>query len=200
MAWPRVDERQWSIVAGSQRKTTTRDGAPPGAGRWLELGDSGKCRGGDGTTLGWLGRWWEACTVLIDGEHNGAASGAVAGERVEWWVGRGGREIGMGFSSCADTRDKVVAHVGQRRVAVWQLGNTRGVTMTLGVSHVATALIGSEDIEVAAETTTRRRQSWSTTSSIPTCSYVGSLLELFFHCSAHLVVMIHDLLLASILR
>jgi hypothetical protein len=65
----------------------------------------------------------------------------------------------MGFSGCADTRDKVVAHVGQRRVAVWQLGNTRGVTMTLGVSHVATALIGYEDIEVAAEETTRRRQS-----------------------------------------
>jgi hypothetical protein len=29
--------------------------------------------------------------------------------------------------------------------------------------------------------------------------YVKSLLQLFFHCSAYLVVTIHDLLLASIL-
>jgi hypothetical protein len=35
--------------------------------------------------------------------------------------------------------------------------------------------------------------------STPTCDYVGSLLQLFFCCSARLVVMIYDLLLTSIL-
>jgi hypothetical protein len=38
-----------------------------------------------------------------------------------------------------------------------------------------------------------RRRLWSTTSSTPTCDYVGSLLQLFFHCSVCLVVtMIYD--------
>jgi hypothetical protein len=68
------------------------------------------------------------------------------------------------------------------------------------VVAVPAALIGYDDIMVATETTTRRRWVWSTTSTTPTHDYVGSLLQLFFCCSAHLVVMIHDLLLASILR
>jgi hypothetical protein len=38
-----------------------------------------------------------------------------------------------------------------------------------------------------------------TTSSTPMHDYIGSLLQLFFHSSASLVVKIHDLLLASIL-
>jgi hypothetical protein len=52
-------------------------------GRWLELRDIGKRRGGDGVTLGWLGWWQEACIVVVDGEHNSMASGAVAGARAE---------------------------------------------------------------------------------------------------------------------
>jgi hypothetical protein len=54
-------------------------------------------------------------------------------------------------------------------------------------------------MKVANGTTTRRRRSWSTTSSIPTRIYVGSLLQLFFRCTTCLVVMIHDLLLISFL-
>jgi hypothetical protein len=60
-------------------------------------------------------------------------------------------------------------------------------------------LFDCDNVEVAVGMTTRRRRSWSTTSSTPTRDYVGSLLQLFFRCSVHLVVMIHDLLLASIL-
>jgi hypothetical protein len=62
-----------------------------------------------------------------------------------------------------------------------------------------TARIGYDDVEVAARMTTRRRWSWMTTSSTPICDCVGSLLQLFFRCSARLVVMIHDLLLTSII-
>jgi hypothetical protein len=51
-------------------------------------------------------------------------------------------------------------------------------------------LIGYDDERVATV---------ATTSSTPTCNYVESLLELFFRCSAHLVIMIHDLLLANFL-
>jgi hypothetical protein len=64
---------------------------------------------------------------------------------------------------------------------------------------VAATQFGYDDVEVAARTTTRRRWSWSTTFSTPTRDYVGSLLQLLFHCSTHLVVMIHDFLVASIL-
>jgi hypothetical protein len=64
---------------------------------------------------------------------------------------------------------------------------------------VAAALIGYNDIKVAADTTTMKRRSWSTTSSTSTSDYVGLLLQLIFCCSARLVVTIHDLLLTSIL-
>jgi hypothetical protein len=64
---------------------------------------------------------------------------------------------------------------------------------------IATALIGYDDMEVAATMTTRRRQSRSTTSSTPMRDYVRSLLQPFFYCSMHLVLMIHDLLLTSII-
>jgi hypothetical protein len=67
-----------------------------------------------------------------------------------------------------------------------------------GTAMIVATLIGYDDMEVAAGTTTRRRRSWSTISSTPTCNYVGSLLQLFFHYTACLVVTIHDLLLASI--
>jgi hypothetical protein len=43
-------------------------------------------------------------------------------------------------------------------------------------------------VEVAAVTTTRRRWSWLTTSSTPMRDYIGSQLQLFFRCSARLVV------------
>jgi hypothetical protein len=62
------------------------------------------------------------------------------------------------------------------------------------------ALIGYDDVEVAAGTTTRRRRPKSTTFSTPMHDYIGSLLQLCFCCSAHIVVTIHDFLLASILR
>jgi hypothetical protein len=71
---------------------------------------------------------------------------------------------------------------------------------TCGLCRGAAALIGYDDVEVAVRTTMRRRRSWSTTSSTLTRDYVGSLLQLFFRCSACLVVTIHDLLLTSILR
>jgi hypothetical protein len=61
-----------------------------------------------------------------------------------------------------------------------------------GVAAVTAALIGYDHMEVAAEMSTTRRRSWSTTSSIPTCNYVGSLLQIFFHCPVRLVVMVHD--------
>jgi hypothetical protein len=54
-------------------------------------------------------------------------------------------------------------------------------------------------VEVAAWKPLRRKRSWLTTSSTQMSNYVWSLLQLFFRCSEHLVVMIHDLLLASIL-
>jgi hypothetical protein len=65
---------------------------------------------------------------------------------------------------------------------------------------VAAALISYDHIKVAAEMTTRRRQSWLTTSSTSMHDYVGSLipyigslLQLIFHCATHLVVtMIYD--------
>jgi hypothetical protein len=68
-----------------------------------------------------------------------------------------------------------------------------------GTAMIANALISYDDMEVAGGMTTRRRWSWSTTSSTPTCDYVGPLLQLFFCCLTCLAVMIHDLLLASIL-
>jgi hypothetical protein len=68
-----------------------------------------------------------------------------------------------------------------------------------GATAVAAALIGYDDVEVAVGTTTRRRRSRSTTSSTPTRDYVVPLLQLFFRCSAYLVVTIHDLLLTSFL-
>jgi hypothetical protein len=55
-------------------------------------------------------------------------------------------------------------------------------------------------MEVATRTTTRRIRSWTTTSSTLMRDYVRSLLQLFFSCLVHLVVIIHDLLLASIHR
>jgi hypothetical protein len=70
---------------------------------------------------------------------------------------------------------------------------------TCGLRRGVAALIDYDNAKVAVEMTTRRRRSWSTTSSTPTCDYVGSLLQLFFHCSARLVVTIYDLLLTSIL-
>jgi hypothetical protein len=58
-----------------------------------------------------------------------------------------------------------------------------------GATVVAAAPIDYNDVEVAAGTTTQRRRSWMTTSSTPTRDYVGSLLQLFFRYSVHLVVM-----------
>jgi hypothetical protein len=58
-----------------------------------------------------------------------------------------------------------------------------------GVATIAVALIDYDEIKVAVKTTT----------STPTRNYIGSLLPLFFCCSAHLVVTIYDLLLTSIL-
>jgi hypothetical protein len=68
-----------------------------------------------------------------------------------------------------------------------------------GAAVIAVALIGYDDVEVATRMTTGRRWSWSTAFSTPTRDYVGSLLQLFFRCSVHQVVMVHDLLLTSIL-
>jgi hypothetical protein len=56
-----------------------------------------------------------------------------------------------------------------------------------------------DDMKFANGTTMRRRRSWSTTSSIPTCDYLGSSLQLLFRCTMRLVVTIYDLLLASFL-
>jgi hypothetical protein len=63
-----------------------------------------------------------------------------------------------------------------------------------GTVTISAALIGYYDVEVTVGTTTRRRRSWSTTFSTPTCDYIGPMLQLFFHCSVRLVVTIHDLL------
>jgi hypothetical protein len=68
-----------------------------------------------------------------------------------------------------------------------------------GAAAVAATLISYNVVEVAVGTITRSSRSWSTTSSTPTCDYVGLLLQLFFHCSARLVITIHDLLLTSFL-
>jgi hypothetical protein len=68
-----------------------------------------------------------------------------------------------------------------------------------GVAAVATTLISYNDVEVTNRTITRRRWWWSTTSSTLTHDYVGSLIQLFFHCIARLVVTIHNFLLASFL-
>jgi hypothetical protein len=57
-----------------------------------------------------------------------------------------------------------------------------------GTAAVTAVLIGYDDVEVAAGTTTQRRRSWTTTSPTPTRDYVGSLPQLFFRCSARLVV------------
>jgi hypothetical protein len=54
-------------------------------------------------------------------------------------------------------------------------------------------------MEVAVGMTMRRRRSSTTTFTTPMRDYIGSLLQLFFRCSARLVVTIYDLLLASIL-
>jgi hypothetical protein len=64
---------------------------------------------------------------------------------------------------------------------------------TCGLDRGVAALIGFNEVRVPAETTTRRRRSWLTTSSTPMRDYVVSLLQLFLRCSAHLVVtMIYD--------
>jgi hypothetical protein len=68
-----------------------------------------------------------------------------------------------------------------------------------GTAAVVATVIGYDDMEVATGMTTRRRWSLLTTSSTSTRDYVGSLLQRFFRYSVCLVVMIHDLLLASIL-
>jgi hypothetical protein len=49
-------------------------------GRWHELRDSVKRRGGHDAIFG---RWREACMVVVDGKHCGAASGVVVGARAE---------------------------------------------------------------------------------------------------------------------
>jgi hypothetical protein len=67
-----------------------------------------------------------------------------------------------------------------------------------GIAVIVAALIGCDDVEFAAGTTTRSR-SWSTTFSTSTRDYVGSLLQLFFHCSTRLVVTFHYLLLIGII-
>jgi hypothetical protein len=67
-----------------------------------------------------------------------------------------------------------------------------------GTTTVAVALIGYHDVEVAVGMTTRRR-SGMTSSSTLTCDYIGLLLQLIFHCSMRLVVMIYNLLLTSML-
>jgi hypothetical protein len=67
-----------------------------------------------------------------------------------------------------------------------------------GATTVAVTLIGYNVVEVAAMTTTRRRRSWSPTSSTSIHDYVGLLLQLFFRCSARLVVtMIYDLFICK---
>jgi hypothetical protein len=68
-----------------------------------------------------------------------------------------------------------------------------------GAAMIPAVLISYDDMEVATGMTMRRRRSWSTTSSTLKRDYVGRLLQLFFRCSAHLVVTIYDLLLISIL-
>jgi hypothetical protein len=70
---------------------------------------------------------------------------------------------------------------------------------TCGLCGGAVVLIDYNDMEIVVRMTTRRRQPWSTSSSTPTPDYVGPLLQLFFRCSARLVVMIYDILVASIL-
>jgi hypothetical protein len=70
---------------------------------------------------------------------------------------------------------------------------------TCGLHVGTTALNGYDDVEVAAGTTTRRRRLWSTTFSTPMRYCVGSLLQLFFRCTARLVVTIHYFLLTSFL-
>jgi hypothetical protein len=69
-----------------------------------------------------------------------------------------------------------------------------------GTAAIAAVLISYNIVELATRTTTRRRRSWSTTSSTPTHDYFRSQLQLFFRCSVCLMVTIHDLLLTSILR
>jgi hypothetical protein len=44
-----------------------------------------------------------------------------------------------------------------------------------------------------------RRRSWLIIYSTPTCDYIRPLLQLFFHCSAHIVITIHDLILTNFL-
>jgi hypothetical protein len=56
------------------------------------------------------------------------------------------------------------------------------------VAVVAAVLIGYDHVEVVAETTTRRRRSRSTTFSTPMCDNIGLMFQLFFRCSARLVV------------
>jgi hypothetical protein len=68
-----------------------------------------------------------------------------------------------------------------------------------GVATIATALITYDDVKVAVGMTTKRRWLWSTTFSTSMRDYVGSLFQLFFHCSTRLVVTFHYLLLISIL-
>jgi hypothetical protein len=68
-----------------------------------------------------------------------------------------------------------------------------------GAAVVVAVLNSYHDVEATTGMTTRRRWSWTTTSSTPTHDYIGLLLQLFFCCSACLVVTIHDLILTSIL-
>jgi hypothetical protein len=53
--------------------------------------------------------------------------------------------------------------------------------------------------EAAIDRAKWRRRLESTTFSTPTHIYIELSLQLFFHCTAHLVVMIHDPLLVSFL-
>jgi hypothetical protein len=64
-----------------------------------------------------------------------------------------------------------------------------------GVAAVAAVLIGYDDRWGCCWKSVRKRRSWLTTSSTPTRDYIGSLLQLFFRCSACLeVTTIYDLL------
>jgi hypothetical protein len=113
-------------------------------------------------------RWWSllTCSINIRGRARG-----VINTRITWNHSR--RSSWPNYEDLAYSRVAFHPYMCKLR---------RDATM------VAAALIGYDDVKVAIGTTTQRRRLWVTTSSTPTCDYVGSLLQLFFRCSARLVV------------
>jgi hypothetical protein len=133
-------------------------------------------------------RWWSplACSINIRGGARDAINTCYTPPRET-----------LATTSSRPNSEALATHVVLAHPHVVFYPYTCGLHRI--AATVAFALIGYNDVKVADEMTTRRRRSWSTTSSIPTCDYIGSLLQLFFCCSVRLVVMIHDLLLTSIL-